>query len=387
MNPEAKRLQEGTERKDVAQGRLPLDKWGPYVAERGWGTVREDYSADGDAWSYFTHDHARSRAYRWCEDGIAGLCDRYQVLLFAPAFWNGSDPILKERLFGVSAHEGNHGEDVKELYYHLDATPTHSYLKYLYKYPQGTFPYDQLVEENQKRSANDPEFELLDTGIFEDNRYFDITIEYAKAGPEDICIKLKPSIAVQIALLYTFCLSSGFAISGCWNEEKKSRPEIRFDPKESCLIADDSVLASPRYLLFNYHLGPRYLYASSEGHPLFTHNDTNQQALWNLPNETPYVKDAFHRAIIEKEKSAVNPEKLGSKAAIHYSFPAIAPGKSAVLYFRLTDQKMPDALRDVESVIAERKKEADLFIAKCIPKMPPKKKKRSTQRSSGNDLE
>src|SRR5881394_2925224 len=166
-------------------------KWGPYLADRAWATVREDYSADGDAWNYFPHDLARSKAYRWGEDGIAGVCDRYQLLCFAPAFWNGKDPILKERLFGVTAHEGNHGEDVKEYYFHLDNTPTHSYMRFLYKYPQQAFPYQRLVEENRRRSGHDPEFELIDTGIFNEDRYFDITIEYAKATAEDLCIRIE----------------------------------------------------------------------------------------------------------------------------------------------------------------------------------------------------
>src|SRR3990167_7845989 len=183
MNPESKRLEERQE------GPVPpWDRWGPYVAERAWGTVREDYSADGDAWNYFPHDAARKRAFPRGDDGIAGICDRFQVLLFAPAFWNGKDPILKERLFGLNSHEGNHGEDVKEIYYHLDATPTASYLKYLYKYPQAAYPYDQLVEENQRRAPADQEYEIVDTGIFDKDRYFDVFIEYAKAGPEDICI-------------------------------------------------------------------------------------------------------------------------------------------------------------------------------------------------------
>lgn len=189
MNPEAERIPQV--RSDVQKGVPDWDKWGPYVAERGWGSVREDYSADGDAWNYFPHDHARMRAYRRCEDGIAAISDRFQVLLFAPAFWNGKDPILKERLFGLNCYEGNHGEDVKEIYYYLDATPSHSYLKYLYKYPQNAYPYNELVDENQRRGAKDREFELIDTGVFEENRYFDIFVEYAKESPEDICIKIE----------------------------------------------------------------------------------------------------------------------------------------------------------------------------------------------------
>src|SRR3989344_9418135 len=190
MNPEEERIKT-LKREDVSAGVDVWSKWGPYVAERGWGTVREDYSADGDAWNYFTHDHARMRTYRRVEDGIAGISDRFQILLFAPAFWNGVDPILKERLFGLSSSEGNHGEDVKEIYYYLDAAPDSSYLKYLYKYPQSPFPYEQLVQENKKRGVDDREYELMETGVFDADRYFDIFIEYAKADAEDLCIRIE----------------------------------------------------------------------------------------------------------------------------------------------------------------------------------------------------
>ncbi len=383
MNPEQERLDK--EGRGQTSKVLVWDKWGPYVSERGWGTVREDYSADGDAWSYFPHDHARKRAYRRHEDGIAGISDRFQVLLFAPVFWNGVDPILKERLFGLNCYEGNHGEDVKEIYYHLDATPTHSYLKYLYKYPQSPFPYDRLVEENQKRNTQDREFELIDTGIFDEDRYFDIFIEYAKADPEDICIRIEainrgPSPAPLHILPHLW-----FRNQWSWGAVRAQDPEIRVEEGNTlCLVADDTKLAPPRSLIFDYHLGPRYLYGSPNATPLFTNNDSNHMALWNEPNETPYVKDAFHNYLIANEEWAVNPQKIGTKATLDYFFPNIAAKQSVVVYLRLTPQKMQRPLDDIESVIALRKKEADLFYESIHPKeATPEEKSVQRQAFSG----
>src|SRR3990167_8129924 len=232
MNPEEKRVREesiisGT---GLAQGVVsPWERWGPYLSERGWGLVREDYSADGDAWRYFTHEQARFRAYRRSEDGIAGLSDRYQILLFAPVFWNEKDPILKERLFGVNPYEGNHAEDVKELYYHLDALPSHSYLKYLYKYPQLAFPYDKLVKENQSRTLSEREYELIDTGILDKNRYFDIFIEYAKADPDDICIKITACNRGNEAAPLHILPQLWFRNQWAWGEERVSEPLIQLN--------------------------------------------------------------------------------------------------------------------------------------------------------------
>jgi len=367
VNPESERLGEykGESSKEVP----PWDRWGPFVSERGWGTVREDYSADGDAWNYFIHDHARSRAYRRCEDGLAAISDRFQVLLFGPAFWNGKDPILKERLFGLNCYEGNHGEDVKEIYYHLDATPTHSYLKYLYKYPQQAYPYDWLVEENQKRNAEEREFELIDTGIFNENRYFDIFIEYAKADADDICIKIEAFNRGPDAAPLHILPQLWFRNQWAWGPKRLKEPEIAMEEgKELCLVADDRSLSSPKYLLFDYHLGRRYLYASPGGEPLFTHNDTNRQKLWDEKNATPYVKDAFHRYVIQKEKQAVNPQRIGSKAALHYFFPSVASGKSVAVYLRLTNKRTKEPLSQVESVIEKRKKESALFYEDLHPK-------------------
>lgn len=384
VNPEFDRIKEH-DREDIPNGVLPWEKWGPYVSERGWGTVREDYSADGDPWNYFPHEDARKRAYRRTEDGIAGICDRFEVLLFAPAFWNGADPILKERLFGLNCYEGNHGEDVKEIYYHLDALPSHSYLKYLYKYPQSEFPYRLLVEENQKRGSEDPEFELIDTGIFNENRYFDIFIEYAKGGIDDICIKIEAINRGPDPAPLHILPQLWFRNQWAWGEKRLPEPEIRIAPDAPlALHANDRNLKSPKYLLFDYHLGDRYLYGSPGGHPLFTHNDSNKKALWNTPNDTPYVKDAFHRYLIENDRKAINPKQVGTKGALHYFYPAVGPGKSATVYLRLTDQKLKEPLKQVESIIQERKKETDDYYEMIHPpKATPEEKAIQRQALSG----
>ena len=355
------------------KGLLPLapsDKWGPYVSERGWGTVREDYSADGDAWKYFTHDHARSRAYRRSEDGIAGISDRFQVLLFAPAFWNGRDSILKERLFGLSSDEGNHGEDVKELYYHLDATPDHNYLKYLYKYPHEAFPYDQIVKENKKRGAEEKEFELIDTGIFDENRYFDIFIEYAKTDSEDICIRIEAINRGKESSCLHILPHLWFRNQWDWEKERGEEPTIcagELGVKALCLVADDTKLDPPKALLFDYRLGKRYLYGSPGGKLLFTNNETNREKIEGEPNRTPYVKDAFHRYLINKESKAINPDLLGTKATFHYEFPSVKPDESVVVRLRFSPHSLEDPLGNVDSMIDKRKKEADLFYASIHP--------------------
>lgn len=372
MNPEEKRIDEISQTTGIgpksSQGYVASwEKWGPYLSERGWGTVREDYSADGNSWNYFTHDHARMRAYRRCEDGIAGISDRYQVLLFSPVFWNGKDPILKERLFGLNSYEGNHGEDVKEIYYHLDATPSHSYLKYLYKYPQSAYPYDLLVTENGKRGVEDREYELIDTGIFDEDRYFDIFIEYAKVEEEDLFIRIEAVNRGPDKAPLHILPQLWFRNQWSWGEEKGKEPTIAFQKNPLCLVADDKYLSSPKDLLFDYHLGTQYLYGTSGGAPLFTNNESNSEALWNEPNTTPYVKDAFHRYLIEKNTQAVNPKHEGTKGAFHYFFPAIEPHKSAVVFLRLTKNQMDDPFKDAENIFEERKKEADLFYASIHP--------------------
>lgn len=350
---EQKRLEEATD--------SGWYKWGPYVAERAWGTVREDYSADGDAWSYFPHDRAFSKAFRWGEDAIAGFCDRYQVVVFAPTFWNGKDPILKERLFGLSSPEGNHGEDVKEYYYHLDATPTHSYMKYLYKYPQEEFPYEKLRVENKKRSTYDSEYELIDTGIFNENRYFDIFIEYGKRSEEDLCIKIEVWNRAETPASLHLLPSLWFRNQWVWGDVRQNEPKITGEG--DCLIADDRDLASPQSLDFDYHLGKRYLYGSPGSELIFTNNETY------FPNSPPgHYKDAFHRYLVLGEDHAINPEERGTKAAFHYFFEEIPAKESRVVLLRLSPKPLKDPLKEVEGVIALRKKEADDFYKGIHPK-------------------
>lgn len=350
---------------------LPEEKWGPYVGERGWGLVREDYSADGNAWDYFPHDHARFRTYRRAEDGIAGISDRFQVLLFALAFWNEQDPILKERLFGLNSEEGNHGEDVKELYYYLDATPDHSYLRYLYKYPQRAFPYRELVEENRKRGLQDREYELIDTGVFDDDRYFDISIEYAKVDAEDLCVRIEATNRGKEGAPLHILPHLWFRNQWSWSLPKGAEPSLTTATTKKGvvgIVADDHRLASPKALLFDYHLGRRFLYGSFGGNAIFTDNETNREALWQQPNETPYVKDAFHRYVLHKEMGAINPDRFGTKSALHYVFPNIEGGKSVVVELRFSPKELADPLKDVAPTIAKRKKEADTLYEKIHPK-------------------
>ncbi len=344
-------------------GDVPLwYKWGPYVSERAWGTVREDYSANGDAWRYFPFEEAHSRVYRWGEDGIAGFCDRYQVMIFSPAFWNGKDPILKERLFGLSSHEGNHGEDVKEYYYYLDATPTHSYLKYLYKYPQGEFPYELLKNENAKRSTYENEYELVDTGILSNNRYFDIYIEYAKSSPEDICIRIQAFNRGDQSAPLHIIPQIWFRNQWSWGGQHLPKPVIVNNTDESghiCLLADDSKLLSPSNLAFDYHLKKRYLYSLTEGKVLFTDNE-------NPYPQHSFHKSAFHRAVINNE-NCTNIMEKGTKAGIHYYFNSIEPGESVTVYLRLTDYPLQQPFADIEEIFEIRKKEADEFYESIYP--------------------
>jgi len=275
---------------DARENGIPWKKWGPYLSERQWGTVREDYSQDGNAWDYFTHDQARSRAYRWGEDGLAGISDDKQQLCFALALWNGRDPILKERLFGLTNGEGNHGEDVKEYYFYLDSTPTHSYMKYLYKYPQREFPYRDLVETNRCRTREELEYELLDTGVFDDDRYFDVFVEYAKADPEDILIRItaynRGPESAELHVLPTLWFRNTWS----W-EEEGAKPKLG-------QVHNGAVAAS------HQQLGERTL--SCEGNPelLFTENESNADRLWRLPNLFPHVKDAFHSYVVSGNKGA-----------------------------------------------------------------------------------
>ena len=283
---------------------VPWKKWGPYLSERQWGTVREDYSQDGNAWNYFTHDQSRSRAYRWGEDGLAGISGDKQQLCFAIALWNGRDPILKERLFGLTNSERNHGEDVKEYYFYLDSTPTHSYMKYLYKYPQQEFPYRDLVETNSRRTRDEFEYELLDTGVFDADRYFDVFVEYAKAEPEDLLIRItahnRGPEKAELHLLPTLWFRNTWS----W-DEGAAKPVLR-------QVNDGTVLAS------HDKLGDRTL--SCEGNPelLFTENESNANRLWGQPSPSPYVKDAFHHYVISGHQEAVDPSRTGTKSAAYY---------------------------------------------------------------------
>ena len=347
----------------------PWRKWGPYVSDRSWGTVREDYSADGNAWDFLTHDRARSKAYRWGEDGIAGICDRYQLLIFALAFWNGRDPILKERMYGLSCNEGNHGEDAKEYWFHLDNLPTHSYMQMLYKYPSCEYPYQQLINRN-KGGGGSPEVELLDTGIFDDNRYVDIVIEYAKTSPEDICIRVEAFNRGAIEAEFHLLPHLWFRNTWSWTNPPSAKPTIRRGAVAGThlvLVADDSTAKPLENIQLQYALGPRYLYAPPGGKLLFTDNETNASRLYgtSATSLSPYVKDAFHRYIIHGE-DCVNPHCIGTKACIHYLC-RIAPGSSVVWQLRLTGEEMSQPLIDVHQIIKERKKDADEFYRAVQP--------------------
>ena len=338
---------------DAREAGVQWKKWGPYLSERQWGTVREDYSDDGNAWSYFSHDQSRSRAYRWGEDGLGGICDDKQRLCFAVALWNGRDPILKERLFGLTNSEGNHGEDVKEYYFYIDSTPTHSYMKYLYKYPQREFPYRDLVETNGRRSRDEMEYELLDTGAFADDRYFDVFVEYAKAGPEDVVVRItvhnRGPEAAQAHVLPTLWFRNTWS----WGED---------DPKPSLRQTGPGRIEASHHDLGTYALlcdGPAEL--------LFTENESNAQRLWGQPNRSPFVKDAFHAAVVSGRADAVNPAREGTKAAAHYVLD-IPAGGSRTVRVRLTGSPPADAFRDFDQVFTSRIADADEFYARITPR-------------------
>jgi Glycosyl hydrolase family 63 C-terminal domain len=377
MNAEEKRLEESRDRKSHWK------RWGPYLSERQWGTVREDYSEHGTAWDFFPHDHARSRTYRWGEDGIMGISDRRQLVCFALAMWNGKDPILKERLFGLTGNEGNHGEDVKEYYFYLDSTPTHSYMKGLYKYPQSEFPYGKLVEENRRRGKNDQEFELLDTGAFDENRYFDVTTEYAKAGVEDILIKItvtnRGPAEAELALLPTVWFRNTWS----WGPDDY-RPTVR-DTKSLSFKQEDGTIGSTAIELEHRAYGKRWLLCEGEPELLFTENETNAKKLFGSENRTPYVKDGINDYVVHGNQDSVNPQKSGTKAAALYNL-RIFPGASVTVRLRLTDQEPKVARMSAprlvlaqapktelfgnafESIFSARRKEADEFYATRAPK-------------------
>jgi mannosylglycerate hydrolase MGH1-like protein len=342
---------EHTRLEEAREQRVPWKKWGPYVSERQWGTVREDYSTDGNAWNYFPHDHARSRAYRWGEDGLAGVCDDQQRLCFALALWNGRDPILKERLFGLTNSEGNHGEDVKEYYFYLDSTPTHSYMKYLYKYPHAAYPYLDLVETNRRRSRNELEYELLDTGVFADNRYFDVFVEYAKAGADDLLVRIEVcNRGPEPAALHVLP-TLWFRNTWSWDGDV---------PKP--VLSNDG----GRIHAFHPELGDYTLQIEGERHLLFTENESNTQRLWGQPNASPYVKDAFHEYVVAARHDAVNPAHTGTKAAAHVEL-NVPPGGSKVVRLRLSGKPSADAFNTFDTTVAKRRAEADYFYDSITP--------------------
>ena len=347
---EQKRLDEAREKG------VPWKQWGPYLSERQWGTVREDYSENGDAWNYFTHDQARSRAYHWGEDGLAGISDDHQRLCFAIALWNGKDPILKERSFGLTNSEGNHGEDVKEYYYYLDSTPTHSYMKYLYKYPQNAYPYNDLVETNRRRGRNDQEYELLDTGIFNEDRYFDVFVEYAKGAPTDILILIslcnRAPEAATLHVLPTLWFRNTWA---WWPEQPK--PSLRQGPRENTVTIETS----------HAELGGFLLHCDGNPPLLFTENDTNNERIFGTRNATPYVKDGIHNYVVSGRREAVNPNQTGTKAAAHYQL-NIGAGETTLLRLRLSNSGSRNPFgRQFNQIFEERRRDADAFYKAITP--------------------
>jgi len=359
--------------RECHESQVPWKKWGPYLSERQWGTVREDYSENGDAWNFFTHDHARSRAYRWGEDGIAGISDDKQHLCFALALWNGKDPILKERLFGLTNSEGNHGEDVKEYYFYLDSTPTHSYMKYLYKYPQAAYPYADLVETNRRRTRNDMEYELLDTGVFNDDRYFDVFVEYAKAAPENILVRITAANRgpdpAELHLLPTLWFRNDWASWIAESNRAAEKPNLR----QIEAAAGTSSVAATHSLL-----GEFVLSCEGEVPLLFTDNTTNHERLFpGQKNESRYVKDGINDCVVQGNQGAVNPQKQGTKVAAHYRV-TIAPGQSATVRLRLTGQYAADKSGktktnpssfgpEFDKTLAARLEETDEFYRSVTP--------------------
>jgi len=364
LTKEEERLEESRQRV------VHWKRWGPYLSERQWGTVREDYSCGGAAWEHFPHDHARSRAYRWGEDGLGGICDRHQLICFAIALWNGRDPILKERLFGLTGNEGNHGEDVKEYYFYLDSTPTHSYMKFLYKYPQSEFPYTWLVEENRRRSKRDPEFELMDTGVFDQDYYFDVFVEYAKANAEDILITItahnRGPEKAELHILPTLWFRNIWR----WNDQA-AKPSLA-----RVLVPQDAAVVEASHETY----GKRWLLCAGTPEVLFTNNETNNERLFGVPNSSRFVKDGINDYIVHRALEAVNPEKSGTKCAAHYTL-HLDRGTSANIRLRLTDQA-PEVVRrsapavaingispfgaGFDEVFAARREEAEAFYARRV---------------------
>ena len=340
MNAELARL------RAIARG-VPWQRWGPYLAERQWGTVREDYSPDGSAWTYLPHDHARSRAYRWGEDGLLGICDDHGRLCFALALWNGADPILKERLFGLAGPEGNHGEDVKEVYHYLDSTPTHSFMRALYRYPQAAFPYARLVEVNRRRTREQPEFELVDTGVFDGDRYFDVVVEYAKASPEDVLVRVSATNRGPDPAPLHLLPTLWFRNTWSW-DSREAKPSIE--------RAGDALVRAT-----HADFGTRWLAVDTRAALLFTENESNARRLWDAPNGSPFVKDAFHAAVVGRDGAAASADR-GTKAAFH-ALGVVASGETWLLRLRLTPERLDAPFRDFDGTFARRQAEADDFYS------------------------
>ena len=340
-------------------GKEDWNLWGPYLSDRQWGTVREDYSADGDAWTSFPHDHARSRTFRWGEDGLLGISDNRGLLCFAPAFWNGKDPILKERAFGLSNPQGNHGEDIKDYFYHIDNNPTHSFMRGLYKYPQAEFPYGKLIEENARRSRLEPEYELVDTGAFNDSRYFDIFVEYAKQSPDDLAIRLRIINRGPDAAPLTVLPTLWFRNTWAWDEGVENKPEMHLLPGGQAVVANCGDL--PEY----------HLYADAEAEWIFTENETNLRRLYNVPNKAAHLKDAFHDYIVEGRADAINPAKIGTKAAAVYRH-TLQPGEEWTIRLRLCCPPKPEPFGAAfDTLFKQREEEHVLRFTDFSPGMSP----------------
>ncbi len=354
----------GSERNRLLEARengTPWKKWGPYLSERQWGTVREDYSEDGNAWAYFTHDQARSRAYKWGEDGIAGISDENQILCFSVAMWNGKDPILKERLFGLTNAEGNHGEDVKEYYFYLDNTPTHSYMKYLYKYCQKPFPYGELIENNRNRGRLDYEYELIDTGIFDDDRYFDVFVEYAKNSPEDILVKIsvfnRGAEAASIDVLPTLLFRNTWS-----RKEGTGKPVIESLNRKDCA----AVVARPHDEIVEQVISDFYLYCDRQVPLLFAENETNNQRIFGTANTNKYVKDGINNYVVTGDKDAVNPDGKGTKVSPHYKL-NVPAGGSEVICLRLSAVEHSKPMEEFDRIFQRLKSDADEFYEELAP--------------------
>jgi hypothetical protein len=356
-------IAESVRLEESRQMKVHWNRWGPYLSERAWGTVREDYSPHGTAWEYFPHDHARSRAYRWNEDGIAGICDRHQVICFALALWNERDPILKERMFGLTGNEGNHGEDVKEYFFYLDNTPTHSYMRYLYKYPQRAYPYANLVAENHKRTKDDPEYELFDTGVFDESRYFDVTVEYAKLDADDLFVRIRADnrgpAAAPLHVLPTLWLRNTWS----WGRSTEPAPVI--------VAMGDAPAGTSLLQVETSQYGPRWLYADQAPAWMFTENNSNVERLWGVPRNGQVFKDGINDAIVSSRVDTIAADGRGTKAAAHYRYDVPAGG-SVEIRLRLTDKspgEMPPAgpFDRCDETMALRLREADEFYATVIP--------------------